>query len=245
MSNAIEEREIYRSSPCESEESQQAESGRPLKQIPIKVIPLIRMIRGTAKSANTGESQSGALEQRQPATRLQQLKWASARLLFISYIGFALASVVGGFLTAPVMTQLFFGDWRFWRHWRRGWRLFPHGWKLLWVLLRTEAQFMFSVPLTSPPQTAPDRDLVKLSPSWSHGTTCGSCRQCCHVMELRCPILDQASGFCSGYNSFYWRYFNCGRYPSRQVEIDYYGCNKWLMQERELPDLSPAFESNP
>ncbi len=221
-------------------QNQQAEPVRPLKQIPIQAIQLVRMSRG----AHVCESHLGSIGQSQP-TRMQQIKWASTRLLFITYIGFALFSLVGGFLTAPVMTKLFFGDWRFWRHWRRGWRLLPHGWMLLWMVLRKEGQFMFSVPLNSPPQTVPDQDLVKLSSTWMHGTTCGSCRQCCQVMELHCPILDHASGFCTGYDSFYWRYFNCGRYPSRQTEIDYYGCNKWQMQDSQLPNMSPAFDSNP
>jgi hypothetical protein len=33
------------------------------------------------------------------------------------------------------------------------------------------------------------------------------------------------------YNSFYWRYFNCGRYPTSQQEIDLYECPKWIMKQ--------------
>ena len=33
-----------------------------------------------------------------------------------------------------------------------------------------------------------------------------------------------------GYDSFYWRYFNCGRYPANQEEIDWYECPKWIMK---------------
>jgi hypothetical protein len=163
--------------------------------------------------------------------KLQQIRWASARILFIAYISFAMTSLVGGYLTAPLMSHLFFADWRFWRHWRKGWRLLPHGWGIFWLMLRNQGQFMFSVPLTSPPQSAPDQLRVRLSPRWSHGSACGSCQRCCQVESLACPVLDAASGFCSGYNSFYWRYFNCGRYPSRQIEIDFYGCGKWQMQD--------------
>jgi hypothetical protein len=165
------------------------------------------------------------------STRLQRFRWASARLGFYTYIGFSMLTLVGGFVTAPLMSHLFFGDWRFWRYWRRGRRMLPHGWRLFRLVLRGESQYMLSVPLTSPPQRKPDHSLVELSPTWSHGAGCGSCQRCCHVMDLRCPVLDTETGYCSGYNSFYWRYFNCGRYPTRHAEIEYYGCPKWQMRD--------------
>jgi len=169
------------------------------------------------------------------STRLQRFRWASARLGFYTYIGFSMLTLVGGFLTAPLMSQLFFGNWRFWRYWRRGKRMLPHGWRLFRRVLRGESQYMLSVPLTSPPQRKPDQRLVELSPTWRHGTSCGGCQRCCHVMDLRCPVLDTETGFCSGYNSFYWRYFNCGRYPTRPREIEYYDCPKWQMRETQSP----------
>ncbi|MGD2055849.1 MAG: hypothetical protein PVJ15_03510 [Gammaproteobacteria bacterium] len=172
-------------------------------------------------------------------TRLQRCWWAVARLSFYTYIGFSMLTLVGGFLTAPLMTQLFFGDWRFWRHWRRGWRLLPHGWGMLRLVVQGEGRYMLDVPLASPPQTGPDHRLVELSPTWEHGSSCGTCRQCCQVLTLRCPVLDTRTGFCSGYNSFYWRYFNCGRYPVRKPEIDYYGCRKWQMKD-VLPVITPV-----
>jgi hypothetical protein len=159
----------------------------------------------------------------------QQLKWASARLGFYAYVGFSMVTVVGGFLTAPLVTWLFFNDWRFWRHWGRAWQLFPHAWFIAWQMLKRESRFMLSVPLTSAPQTGPDHSRVELAPAWEHGTSCGDCQRCCEVLSLRCPVLDETSGFCTGYNSFYWRYFNCGRYPTRSAEIKYYGCDKWRM----------------
>jgi hypothetical protein len=164
------------------------------------------------------------------ATRIQTLKWAGARIGFYAYIGFSMATVVGGFVTAPLMTWFFFNDWRFWRYWRRARRLFPHAWHIVWQMLKREGRFMFSVPLTSPPQQEPDHRLVELSPAWQHGSSCGSCQRCCEVLSLRCPVLDETTGFCTGYNSFYWRYFNCGRYPTRTTEINYYGCGKWRMK---------------
>jgi len=214
------------------------------KQIPIKLISLNRLVRIKPNAKAACHSNAGWIDPSQTSP-LQKTKWAIARLLFFGYIGFALFSLVGGFLSAPLMTKLFFNDWRFWRHWRRGWRLLPHGWMILWMVLRKQGQFMFSVPLTSPPQSVPDRNRVRLSPHWEHGSSCGDCQRCCQVQELHCPVLDHNTGFCSGYDSFYWRYFNCGRYPSRQFEIDYYGCDKWLMQDEGLQVLEPVFESNP
>lgn len=161
-------------------------------------------------------------------TRRQRLGWACARLAFHAYVGFALFSVVGGFLTAPLMTHLFFDDWRFWRYWRRGAALFPHGWRLLLLVVRGEGAFMLGVPLDSAPLTKPLRGAAVLSAAWPHGDSCGSCRRCCQVKSLCCPILEPDTGRCGGYDSFYWRYFNCGRYPSSQPEIDYYGCPKWV-----------------
>jgi hypothetical protein len=163
-------------------------------------------------------------------SRLQALGWGGARLAFYAYIGFSMLTVVGGFVTAPLMTWLFFNDWRFWRYWGRAWRLFPHSWHIAWQMLKREGRFMLSVPLLSPPRQGPDHDRVELSPLWQHGTGCGSCQRCCEILSLRCPVLDETTGFCSGYNSFYWRYFNCGRYPSRAAEIRYYGCDKWRMK---------------
>ena len=167
------------------------------------------------------------------ATRRQRLGWVLARLAFHAYVGFTLFSVVGGFLTAPLVTQLFFGDWRFWRYWRRGAALFPHGWRLFGLVLRGEGAFMLGVPLDSPPRSSPVRGMAALRPAWPHGASCGGCRRCCVVKSRCCPVLDGESGLCGGYDSFYWRYFNCGRYPSSQPEIDYYGCPKWTIPSRE------------
>lgn len=165
-----------------------------------------------------------------PARR-QPLLWAGARLGFYAYIIFALATLLGGFLTAPLMTYCFFTDWRFWRYWKRGFRLFTHGWRIIWLILRGEGRYMTSVRLTSPPQGVPDHRRVTLSPAWKHGVACGRCRRCCQINGKTCPVLDTDTGLCSGYNSFYWRYFNCGRYPAREVEIQYYGCEKWQMKD--------------
>jgi hypothetical protein len=89
--------------------------------------------------------------------------------------------------------------------------------------------FMFSVPLTSPPRTVPDQSIALLRPDWHHGDSCGNCSNCCKPGGKACPLLDIEQQRCRGYNSFYWRYFNCGRYPSLEEEIHYYDCRKWTL----------------
>jgi len=152
-----------------------------------------------------------------------------ARLLFIAYIGFSVVTLVGGFLTAPLMSWYFFNDWRFWRHWRRGVAMLPHSIRLLGLIVRDSRGFMFSVPLSSPPSEVPDPAVTILNPEWKSGNSCGDCSNCCRPGGLVCPLLDESTGLCTGYNSFYWRYFNCGRFPSVRPEIDYYACNKWVV----------------
>jgi hypothetical protein len=168
-------------------------------------------------------------------------KWAGARVLFIGYVGFSLFTGVGGILTAPVATWYFFGDWRFWRHWRPALRLYGQGWRMISLMLRGESGFMLDVPLAARPYSAPVPALVELNPNWEHRSACGPCRRCCE--KIRCPVLDPASGFCRGYDAFYWRYFNCGRFPSQQREIDYYSCPKWVM--KEVLVAPPVLEPRP
>lgn len=157
---------------------------------------------------------------------IREASWAVKRLSFHLYMVFCLFSIIGGYLTAPLFTYLFFGDWRFWRHINPGWKLLFHGWGFLGNMLRWENNgFMFAVPLTSPPISKPDQKLVTIKSSWEHGFSCGDCSLCC--TKIFCPIHDKETGLCRGYDSFFWRYFNCGRFPSMQSEIDYYGCKKW------------------
>ena len=172
--------------------------------------------------------------------RLRQLRWALARIAFILYIGFAVVTLVGGFLTAPLMTWYFFGDWRFWRHWSAGLGLWPHALRLLRLMMSDRRGFMFSVPLTSPPRTRPDPDATTLHRLWPHGSSCGDCSNCCRPGGHACPLLDEERELCRGYDSFYWRYFNCGRFPSVDAEIEYYDCRKWVLAPAEPVAAQPV-----
>ena len=153
---------------------------------------------------------------------------------------------LAGFLSGPLMTLYFYGDWRFWRHWHSARNLFAHGYRMLWYVLQGKnGGFMLGVPLTAAPFSAANQELVELQATWEFGTTCGPCTRCCS--KIHCPVLDEARGLCRGYNSFFWRYFNCGRYPTEQREIDFYLCNKWQFKDRPRepraqPGIAPAPE---
>ena len=103
------------------------------------------------------------------SSQFDKARWALARLTFIAYISLSMLTLVGGFLTAPLMTWYFLGDWRFWRYWSTGRRLLPHAYRLLSLMAKDSRGFMFSVPLTSPPRSAPDRATSTLQPNWPHG----------------------------------------------------------------------------
>ena len=160
---------------------------------------------------------------------VQEMKWATMRILFYSYLGFSLVTVIGGFVTFPIFSRVTFGTWRFWRYIHLSPALYFHGWKMFNLILFSENEgYMMSVPLTSPPMKEPRKDLTLLNPAWDFGSSCGECSQCC--TQFQCPVLDKKTGLCRGYDSFFWRFFNCGRFPSAQNEIRFYNCNKWLMK---------------
>lgn len=173
-----------------------------------------------------------------------QVRWALARLVFIAYLFLSVGTLVGGFLTAPLMTWYFFGDWRFWRHWSAGLGLFPHALRLLQLMFTDTRAFMFSVKLTSPPHSSPDPSAASVNPRWPHGKSCGDCSNCCRPGGYVCPLLDETAGLCRGYDSFFWRYFNCGRFPSVEQEIRYYDCRKWLVSPVQAGWRTPAPEPN-
>lgn len=173
--------------------------------------------------------------------KFQAVRWALARLAFIVYVIFSVVTLIGGFLTAPLMTWYFFGDWRFWRHWRAGLGLLPHGLRLTALMFGHNRTFMFSVPLTSSPRSVPDPLVAGYRLDWPHGNSCGECSNCCRAGGNVCPLLDTERKACRGYNSFYWRYFNCGRYPSIEEEIRYYNCSKWVLT---LPGQGVAAVNN-
>jgi len=158
--------------------------------------------------------------------QLKKLKWAGARIGFISFLTFGLTTGVGLYLLAPLFSYYFFGTFRFWKYARLGPRLLVYAYSLAFGYLKGE--FSPSVSLTLPPMSKPDLSLVQINPAWQNGESCADCGKCCK--KLRCPLQEKDHNHCMGYDSFYWRYFNCGRYPLHQGDIDRYDCPKWVMR---------------
>lgn len=160
------------------------------------------------------------------ACQLKKMRWAGARLCFIIFVAFGVISGVGLYLLAPLFSYYFFGTLRFWKYAHMGPRLIVYAYTMAFRYLKGE--FTPSVPLTAPPMSKPDLTLVQINPAWQNGELCADCGKCCK--KIRCPLQEEAHHQCMGYNSFYWRYFNCGRYPFSQEDINRYECPKWVMR---------------
>jgi hypothetical protein len=156
---------------------------------------------------------------------LSKFKWAAGRLLFVAAGLFSLVTLVGGYLCFPYFSYCFFGTWRFWKYFGSLQRMLFYSYSMTLATMR--GKFKVSVPLFEPPMTAPDRSLVRIRRSWQYGEGCADCGNCCVL--IKCPLRDEADSICLAYDSFYWRYFNCGRFPTKQEEIEHYNCPKWKM----------------
>lgn len=144
------------------------------------------------------------------------------------YLLFALFFVTGGlamFLLAPLYKNAFAP-----RASLRGMSV-GHLWlqvyKVMWRSISNKSyRDMYPSKITDPPKLHTDRSLVRVQPSWPGAEdNCDACeRPCC--AQLNCPLLGE-NGRCMGYDSLFFNYFFCGRYPENQLQIDYYECPKW------------------
>ena len=170
---------------------------------------------------------------------LIRIQWAAARVVFLSAFAFCFCTGIGIYAIAPLATYYYFGTLRFWRHLA----YFPGMMKFAYrhvfmILLNKNYRSVFSIPMTAAPLNAPDMSRVRLSAAWPHDAVgCNGCTRCCDKID--CPLIDGREGKCLAYGTFYWRYFNCGRYPEKQAQIDYYGCRKWLVVEAADPAMPP------
>lgn len=156
--------------------------------------------------------------------QLRKLQWAGCRLIFMAAMIFGVGTGVGLYLLAPLYSYWFFGTSKFWRRLHMWPRLIAYGYYFAYIFLKGD--FVLAIRYMDPPMSKPDLDTVHLNPAWAAGRSCGGCSRCCR--KIKCPLVTEADQ-CMSYNSFYWRYFNCGRFPSTQREIDRYQCPKWLM----------------
>jgi hypothetical protein len=153
-------------------------------------------------------------------------RWAALRVLFLGCVGWSMLTGAGFYLLAPYFSYCLFRSLRFWRYLPRSLQLIRHTYRLAFMALRGD--LVLSLPLAAPPADGPDLDIVRTRDTWPYGETCGPCRICCRM--LGCPLLNGSAEGCTAYGSFFWRFFNCGRYPTSQEDITRYGCPKWEMK---------------
>lgn len=152
--------------------------------------------------------------------------WTAARILFVFCAGLGVTTVVGCYILSPLFCYWFFGSLRFWNYLHLTFPMIRFTYHLAYLSLKGRS--VHSLHWTAPPMKGPDLSAVKINPNWTNGDSCGDCGECCR--RIKCPFLEKKSAHCLSYDSFYWRYFNCGRYPTSQLEIDLYECPKWLMK---------------
>ena len=159
---------------------------------------------------------------------MQSIYWSSARVLFLVFV--VIAFISGGLLVfplAPVYSWYFYRDLRFWRY---TYLVFPAVFAGIRVFKDTlnnpGYRDAFLVCLTAPPMSAPDASRMQVRNDWPiNDGSCNSCIHCC--VQRQCPLIDLERKRCLSYDSFFWRYFNCGRYPDYSQQIEFYNCPKW------------------
>ena len=109
--------------------------------------------------------------------------------------------------------------------------LWAHMYKVLWRSVSDKKyRGMYPSKITDPPKLNTDRALVRVSSSWTGNEgDCDACTNTC-CGALGCPLFGK-DGRCMGYNSLFFNYFYCGRYPENQAQIDYYNCPKWELRQ--------------
>ena len=154
------------------------------------------------------------------------LKYVFIRLYL--YFLFALFFITGGlslFILAPLYKaalapRVSYRDINPFRVWSCMFRI---AWR---TLTSKNYRSIFPIKLTDPPKLHTDLKLVRVKDSWQGAKdNCDLCQASC-CMALRCPLLGE-NGRCLGYDSWFFNYFYCGRYPENQGQIDYYKCPKW------------------
>lgn len=157
---------------------------------------------------------------------MRMLGWATARVIFIFFSVLSAVTGVGCYILSPLFCYWFFGNLRFWKYLHLTFPMIRSTYHFAYLCLKGQSEI--HIHWTAPPMSGPDLETVKINPDWTDGDSCENCARCCQ--KINCPFQDKTNCKCLSYNSFYWRYFNCGRYPTSQAEIDLYACPKWLMR---------------
>lgn len=132
------------------------------------------------------------------------------------------------YVIAPYTSFFFFNDLRFWKYLGYYHKYFEYSTSYIVGVLRRERALIKTVlPLTSPAMDRPDPALFRISRNWRPPSdSCGDCNRCCTFIT-RCCFLDTSRNKCLSYGSLFWKYFNCGRFPSSKAMLDYCECPKF------------------
>jgi len=164
---------------------------------------------------------------------MQRIKWTSARFVFLTMtIGVVFTGGLLGYFFYPLYSWYFFSDINFLKYRQYLPRLVSAFWRQIGELLSNpDYREMFFIPWTLPPLNNPDISLVRTRSTWPRDDKgCGDCINCC--TRRSCPLHDIEQNICKSYGSFFWRYFNCGRYPQNEKQISFYECKKWELYNR-------------
>lgn len=168
------------------------------------------------------------------------LKYAIYRFIFVFFMLLVLATFgLSMILLSPVYTWYYHRELKFLKY-ARFWypsylMLVTHLWRLL---QNRDYRRHFKIGWSDPPKSSSDLSRLRINDAWKGDLhTCSGCISCCE--QLNCVFLDREKKQCRSYHSFFWNYFNCGRYPESQFQIDHYKCPKWKMKEYDVT-LHPA-----
>ncbi len=158
---------------------------------------------------------------------MRKVYWATIRISF--FVLLLLMLITGGlsvFILYPVYVWYFSGDLRFSKNNKFILPMISKTYRYMYDFITNPGyRKSFPIQFASLPRIAPDRQKVRIRADWP--VIDGSCNGCSYCCKMRgCPFMDEHHR-CAGYGSLYWRYFNCGRFPETQKQIDYYSCPKW------------------
>ncbi len=159
---------------------------------------------------------------------MRLIYWSLVRLLFLVFAIIAILS--GGLLVfplSPIYSWYFFHDLHFWRYTHLVFPTVITGIRILIDTFRNPGyRDSFIVSLTAQPMLTPDASRMQVRDDWPiNDGSCNSCIHCC--VQRQCTLIDMEKNRCLSYGSFFWRFFNCGRYPEYHQQIKFYDCPKW------------------
>ncbi len=133
------------------------------------------------------------------------------------------------YVIAPYTSYFFFNDIRFWKYLKYFHRYYRYSLSYLWITLWRKQELLPALlPLTAPAMDHPDPTLFHLAPDWPYpADSCGTCNNCC-TFVVTCCFLNTTNNSCVCYGSLFWRYFNCGRFPSSRQLLKTCDCRKFI-----------------